>query len=198
MIFITGTPENKGRVASHPRKRHSSSKSAASRRPSTPSSSRSSPRRRNSTAEDKTELALQSPLTSAWDDYIEVSSHGNACSVLNSALHTDLRLISHQDTTGGESACFGISLPPYTPSDVPSRDRIPGIQQYQTPVDYASHPEAGLPLPNGEFNVSAHCLAQLPGVMKGVDSRESHCVFLYEVCQRSSSTHCTNANRSQE
>lgn len=101
-VFITGTPENMGRVASHPKKGPSSSK------PKTPAGE-DSPR---------PDLAPLLPLTSAWDDHTLVSSQGIEYSVLVSALQTKLPNLLRDYSEQDESEGFHISFPPYAPSEL--------------------------------------------------------------------------------
>ncbi|KAM5375891.1 hypothetical protein ACJZ2D_005681 [Fusarium nematophilum] len=120
-VFITGTPENKGRVASHPKKGSSSKK-------------------QNTPTDDdppRLDLVPLQPLTSAWDDHTLVSNQGVEYSVLVTALHTRPKDILRDD-----SEVFHISFPPYTPSEfqplLAERDfrvkakclaRLPGVNE---------------------------------------------------------------------
>lgn len=100
-VFITGTPESKGRVASHPKK-GSSSRSQAS---SAGGSSR---------GPDLTPLA---PYTSAWDDHTIISHRETEYSVLVLALQTRLAELLRASTED-ETDVNHISLPPYAPSEM--------------------------------------------------------------------------------
>ncbi|KAF4979628.1 hypothetical protein FZEAL_4185 [Fusarium zealandicum] len=101
-VFITGTPKNKGRVASHPRKGSSSKKEKA---PAEDEASR-------------LHLTPLHPLTSAWDDHTLVSSRDVEYSVLITALHAQLPNILRDDSMQHDPAAFDIMVPPYTPCDL--------------------------------------------------------------------------------
>ncbi|KAH7267405.1 uncharacterized protein BKA55DRAFT_589817 [Fusarium redolens] len=101
-VFITGTPQNKGRVASHPKKSSSSKKE---RSPSYEGPPRT------------LDITPVHPLTSAWDDHTLVSSQGVEYSVLVSALHTRLPY-TLPDDSADDSTPFHITFPPYTPTDM--------------------------------------------------------------------------------
>ncbi|KAF5555047.1 d-lactate dehydrogenase (cytochrome) [Fusarium mexicanum] len=103
-VFITGTPQNKGRVASHPKK-GSSSKKGSSPLYEEPSRTLG--------------IAPVHPLTSAWDDHTLVSNQGVEYSVLVSALHTRLPY-TIPDHSADDSTPFRITFPPYTPTDLQS------------------------------------------------------------------------------
>ncbi|KYK60067.1 hypothetical protein DCS_01201 [Drechmeria coniospora] len=79
-VFITGTPETKGRVASHPRK--------------APSSRRQSPKTDDHDDGGKLSVTATPPSTSAVDDYLRPSSCGNDSTVLLTALQTNLQHLS--------------------------------------------------------------------------------------------------------
>ncbi|KAF5668881.1 transcriptional regulatory moc3 [Fusarium heterosporum] len=100
-VFITGTLQTKGRVASHPKKGSSSRKqrSQSSEQPSR-----------------TLRITPIQPLTSAWEDRTLVSNEGVECPVLMSALHTKLPYILPDDSAQDGTASFKITLPPYTPS----------------------------------------------------------------------------------
>ncbi|KAF4457577.1 D-lactate dehydrogenase (cytochrome) [Fusarium austroafricanum] len=101
-VFITGTPQNKGRVASHPKKGSSSKKRGSP-------SSEEPPR--------TLDITPIQPLTSAWDDHTLVSSQGTEYSVLVSALHTKIPYILPEDSAD-DSTPFRITFPPYTPTEM--------------------------------------------------------------------------------
>ncbi|KAF4957553.1 hypothetical protein FGADI_3021 [Fusarium gaditjirri] len=103
-VFITGTPQNKGRVASHPKKSSSSKKDS--------SPSYEEPPR-------TLDITPVHPLTSAWDDHTLVSSQGVEYSVLVSALHTRFPY-TLPDHSADDSAPFRIMFPPYAPTDLQS------------------------------------------------------------------------------
>ncbi|KAF7544725.1 hypothetical protein G7Z17_g9724 [Cylindrodendrum hubeiense] len=101
-VFITGTPENMGRVASHPKKAPSSRKQRTPAGEGSPG----------------LDLAPLHPLTSAWDDHTLISSQGIEYSVLISALQTKLPYVLRDYASQDESDGFHISFPPYAPSEL--------------------------------------------------------------------------------
>jgi (R)-2-hydroxyglutarate---pyruvate transhydrogenase len=100
-VFITGTLETRGRVASHPKKGSSSKKQRPTPEPSTT----------------VPVLVSSQPLTSAWDDHTIVSSQHVEYSVLITALHTKLENILRAEGSDDGSSEFGISFPSYAPVD---------------------------------------------------------------------------------
>lgn len=98
-VFITGTPETKGRVASHPKKAGSTKK-----------------QKTNAEEDVKPQLWPTQPLTSAWDDFLMLSNHGTESAVLLTALQTNLQAVSGSGSDDG--AGFDISLPMYAPSEL--------------------------------------------------------------------------------
>ena len=118
----------------------------------------SSSKKPKTAAEESTnpELVPLQPLISAWDDHTVVSSQGIEYSVLITALHTMLQAVLRDDNAEEDSAGFRISFPPYVPSEL-----------QPSPAEE-------------DFNVSAQCLARLPGNDEG-DDAESYCIFLFEV-----------------
>ncbi|QPC64764.1 hypothetical protein HYE67_006995 [Fusarium culmorum] len=103
-VFITGTPQNKGRVASHPKKGSSSKKNRSP-------SSKEPPR--------ALDLTPTQPLTSAWDSHTLVSNHGAEYSVLVSALNARLSYPLPNDSALDEpSSPFQITFPPYTATEI--------------------------------------------------------------------------------
>ncbi|PNY28229.1 D-lactate dehydrogenase, mitochondrial [Tolypocladium capitatum] len=136
-VFITGTPETKGRVASHPKKAGSTKR-----------------QKRKAREDAKPQLWPAQPLTSAWDDFLRLSSHGTESAVLLTALQTNLQAVF-----GGESgavAGFDIALPTYAPSEL--------------------QPHVG----DDEFSARTICLAQLGGVAEAYGSTGGYCAFLFE------------------
>ncbi|RDA91405.1 hypothetical protein CP533_6892 [Ophiocordyceps camponoti-saundersi (nom. inval.)] len=97
-VFITGTLETKGRVASHPKRAGSTSKhrnrAAAGVR-----------------ASSKPQIAPTRPLTSAWDDSVTLSGHGVEASVRLTALQTSLQNVVDRRTD--DHAGISLSLPPF-------------------------------------------------------------------------------------
>lgn len=153
MVFITGTIEAKGRVASHPRKGTPSSRQGTpSSRQGTPASSvqkQPSPKAESKQVQGQVPtLVPLHPLTSAWDDYITVMKNGVEGHALMTALQVPLRhlLREEEDGTG-----FKIALPPYTPLELPKT--------------------------TGRDDSSAQCLVS----DNGEGSSEGYCVFLFEV-----------------
>ncbi|KAI5465638.1 hypothetical protein BGZ63DRAFT_374143 [Mariannaea sp. PMI_226] len=100
-VFITGTPESKGRVASHPKK-------------GVPSRSQASA----GESSQKPDMTPLPPLTSAWDDHTVVSHQGTEYSVLVLALQTKLSSLLRAPTEPEGPKGYHISLAPYTPSDL--------------------------------------------------------------------------------
>ncbi|PHH90265.1 hypothetical protein CDD83_4135 [Cordyceps sp. RAO-2017] len=100
-VFITGTPENKGRVASHPKRTGSASRSKA--KPAGSEVAR---------APARPQLVAKEPFTSAWDDSVTLSGQGVEAPVLLTALQTSLQSIAEQESD--DAAQFNLSLPPYT------------------------------------------------------------------------------------
>lgn len=102
-VFITGTPETKGRVASHPKKGTPPKKQKAS-----------------FGGDSRLELVPLHPLTSAWDDCISLYSHGGQFKAMVTALQTKLGNVSREELE--DDSGFSVSLPPYFPHEVqPSR-----------------------------------------------------------------------------
>ncbi|KAF7550207.1 hypothetical protein G7046_g8086 [Stylonectria norvegica] len=103
MVFITGTVETKGRVASHPKKGSSS-------------------RKQQTAVEEEDDVAFGltplNPLTAAWDDHTVVSSQGVEYSVLITALHTNLQSVFRDEAAEEESAGFRIAFPSYVPLEL--------------------------------------------------------------------------------
>jgi len=103
-VFITGTPETKGRVASHPKKTASTKRS-----------------RTRADGEVRPHIVPVQPLTSAWDDYIRLSNHGIETSALLTALQTNLQGVSGRGRDGVSG--FEISLPAYGPAELQPNPR---------------------------------------------------------------------------
>lgn len=101
-VFITGTPETKGRVASHPKRTSSASKPKAAAAGRTDD-------------EPKPPLAPAEPLASAWDDSVTLVGPVAVAPVLVTALHTDLWSVVERE--GAADAHFDVMLPAYLPSD---------------------------------------------------------------------------------
>ncbi|PFH61092.1 hypothetical protein XA68_18246 [Ophiocordyceps unilateralis] len=100
-VFITGTLETKGRVASHPKRAGSASKhrnKAAASAHGVRSSS-------------KPQIVPTRPLTSAWDDSVTLSGHGVEASVRLTALQTSLQNVV--DRRADDAAGISLSLPPF-------------------------------------------------------------------------------------
>ena len=174
-VFITGTPENRGRVASHPKKTASLSSSSARRQRlkvetgSTPEFT--TPERTPEPQGPRSfqGLAAAPPLASAWDDYITLRrSQGSDCYALLTALQAPLRGISSSSSSSGDAAAapgdseaaFRIALAPYTPPGLPTMTG------------------------NNMFDASARCLVHLSSADGGEEPAQSFCVFLSEVRMR--------------
>lgn len=152
MVFITGTPENKGRVASHPRKgtpSMPSSSSSKSPRPSTEPETTTKPGR-------FLDLVPTQPLTSAWEEYTTLSSGGDEHHTLMTALQVPLGSIMRETVDAYQGGPFSIALPPYTPLDISHNVNI------------------------GDFAATGQCLVHMPSP-DDEGSSESFCVFLFEV-----------------
>lgn len=140
-VFITGTPETKGRVASHPKKGTPPKKHKA-----------------RAEGEPRPDLVPLQPLTSAWDDFISLSSHGIEYSLLTTALQTKLASVSREEPGEDEMASgFSVALPPYVPLELQPA------------------------MAHTEFDTRAQCLTQLAGNEDGDEATESYCVYLFEV-----------------
>lgn len=109
MVFITGTPQDRGRVASHPKRVTP---------PKKPKTARIKVER-----DTKRDSVIQlSPLGSAWDERLDLSKNGEDCSPLLTALHSGLHTLrrTEEDDDGNS---FGLSLDTYQPSLImPSLD----------------------------------------------------------------------------
>ncbi|KAK2600319.1 hypothetical protein QQS21_004960 [Conoideocrella luteorostrata] len=105
-VFITGTLETKGRVASHPKK-------------NSPGPSASAIHKSKPKAEERKKVIKQvQPPTSAWDDFINLSADGADSPVLMTALQTNLSGVTKQDYS--QTGEFILDLPPYVPTDLHS------------------------------------------------------------------------------
>ncbi|QPC73658.1 hypothetical protein HYE68_004410 [Fusarium pseudograminearum] len=103
-VFITGTPQNKGRVASHPKKGSPSKKKGSP-------SFKEPPR--------ALDLTPTQPLTSAWDSHTLISNHGAEYSVLVSAINARLPYpLPNNSALDEPSSPFQITFPPYTPTEI--------------------------------------------------------------------------------
>ncbi|KAI9166752.1 putative D-lactate dehydrogenase [Paramyrothecium foliicola] len=104
-VFITGTLETKGRVASHPKK-----------------SGGLKQKDRSSGSEDRDfEVSPTLPLTSAWDTHVSLTNSGSNgdCPVLVTALQMSIPEITVQNPGAqSSSAGFKLQLPAYSPADV--------------------------------------------------------------------------------
>lgn len=153
-VFITGTPEGRGRVASHPK------------RVTPPKKTTRTVKEKEKEIEKEEEMhrprhdsviALE-PLTSAWEDNLDLSNTDKGCSTLLTALHTSLHTIRRTEFVDDNVSSFQISLGPYSPPNL-----LPGLM-------------------DGGLWVSAQCLLCHGGVEGGAGSSpESYCVFLFEV-----------------
>lgn len=162
-VFITGTPAGRGRVASHPKrvtppKKTRAVKEREKEEEEEEGEEKESPRPRHDSA-----IALE-PLTSAWEDNLDLSNTDKGCSTLLTALHTSLHTIRRTEFVDDDVSSFQISLGPYSPPNL-----LPGLM-------------------DGGLWVSAQCLLCHGGVQGGAGSSpESYCVFLFEVRRE---THC--------
>ncbi|XP_044724341.1 fungal zn(2)-Cys(6) binuclear cluster domain-containing protein [Hirsutella rhossiliensis] len=104
-VFITGTLETKGRVASHPKRTSPANKPKAKAAAAT-----------EGTGEDlKPQLVPTEPLTSAWDDCMTLSGQDVVTPVLLTGLQTDLQNIVEQ--SGADDSKFDVLLPAYAASE---------------------------------------------------------------------------------
>lgn len=116
-VFITGTPEGRGRVASHPprvttpKKDKSKSKSPQPKRESL----------------DKPHVTQAKPHRSAWDQHLDLTNGGSGCSPLLTALHTSLHTIIRSDAAGGHGHGFDLILPPYSLPNLQTPAADPGL-----------------------------------------------------------------------
>ena len=157
-VFITGTPETKGRVASHPKKAPSSTKEP---KPKAEAGAGLGP-----------PVVPVPPLTPAWDDYMRLSVRGVETPMLLTALQTSLRGVGGHDgdTEGGagldghgdggdgglgagDAGLIRVSLPEYAPAE---------LQAHLGP---------------GEGCVKSVCLAALDRH----GASDGYCAFLFEV-----------------
>ncbi|PHH68475.1 hypothetical protein CDD82_531 [Ophiocordyceps australis] len=99
-VFITGTLETKGRVASHPKK------SSSTKKPKTKSDEAA-----------KGPIRTTEPLMSAWDDRVGLSSHSAQASVVLTALQTDLQAVQYEHHDDGATG-FHLCLPDYMASEL--------------------------------------------------------------------------------
>ncbi|KAM3463371.1 hypothetical protein MY5147_009686 [Beauveria neobassiana] len=101
-VFITGTPEDHGRVASHPKRVTSTKTHSKSPQPKRERSGSHSPK------------FPQTLNNSAWDDNLDLSHGGKNIAALHTSLHTIVR--SSGSTPDGNG--FGVALPPYSPVEL--------------------------------------------------------------------------------
>jgi hypothetical protein len=131
MVFITGTPEMKGRVASHPKKDASSS-----------SSKKSSPMPESRPWKEPEIVPLQ-PLTSAWNDYVSLSRHGVECHALLTALQVPLHNVVRKENHPSQGGDFQISMAPYTPTELPLNEDEDGQNATAQCLVHVSSPTDG-------------------------------------------------------
>ena len=155
-VFITGTPEHKGRVASHPKKGPPSRRST----PRPEGNASPSPEGSASPSTDggvSWTLTPLQPLTSAWSDYIRLSSNGAECSVLLSALQTSLQSVLRMPVDNSNNNVFTLSLPLYVPTEVqPS-------------------------MVEEDLDVRAQCFVHLRGSDAAEQPADHYCAFFFEV-----------------
>jgi hypothetical protein len=157
MVFITGTPANKGRVASHPRKGSPAEPTPSTSRKQSRSKSRA--RERASVTRDTLpDLAPSQPLSSAWDDHIALAGNDYECNALMTALPASMGSVTRNCSDAPDRRSFSLDLPSYSPSKLPSR----------------TGPD--------ELFAGSRCLVHVPGLDDADSHSESYCVFLFEVC----------------
>ncbi|KAF4506816.1 hypothetical protein G6O67_006859 [Ophiocordyceps sinensis] len=105
-VFITGTPEAKGRVASHPKRASSANKSKAKAAAVFQGPGR----------DFNPQLVPTEPLTSAWDDSMMLSGPGIVTPVLLTGLQTDLQNVVEQ--SNAQDSKFDVLLPAYAASEL--------------------------------------------------------------------------------
>lgn len=153
MVFITGTPENKGRVASHPRKATPSIQSSSSGRSPRPSTEPET----TSKSGRFLDLVPAQPLTPAWEDYITLLTNGHDHRTLMTALHVPLGGVVREETGTPDEEQFSIVLPPYTPLNISSNMHV------------------------GNLVAGGQCLVHAPPSDDAEGPSESFCVFLFDV-----------------
>ncbi|PTB59474.1 hypothetical protein M431DRAFT_2073 [Trichoderma harzianum CBS 226.95] len=166
-VFITGTPETKGRVASHPKKTTPSKKPKASPSPSVKASDE--PGSSSSSIFSGSQLFQPlAPLTSAWDDYVRLTPGGQGGTgfpALVTALQTNLQSVARlEGAVGGEGGGDGsaagllsaIQFPPYAAAEL-------------------------LPVADDAFGMNAQCFVRQKATNSEHDSTESYCAFLFEM-----------------
>lgn len=154
MVFITGTPANKGRVASHPRKGMPIESPPSTSRKQSKSRTRAkmSPRR-----DAIADLVPTQPLSSAWEDHITLTGTDYECNALVTALPVPLGSVFRDNLDAPGGTPFSLVLPPYNPSEIPSRIEL------------------------DEISTGGQCLVHVPGLDDAEAHSESYCVFLFEV-----------------
>ncbi|PNP57841.1 hypothetical protein THARTR1_01999 [Trichoderma harzianum] len=166
-VFITGTPETKGRVASHPKKTTPSKKPKASPSPSV--KAMDEPGSSSSSIFSGPQLFQPlAPLTSAWDDYVRLTTPGGqggpGFPALITALQTNLQSVARLEAAvggegGGDGAAAGllsaIQFPPYAAAEL-------------------------LPVADDAFGMNAQCFVRQKATNSEHDSTESYCAFLFE------------------
>lgn len=157
-VFITGTPQDRGRVASHPKKgppsRKATPRPEGQSSPTVEGSASPNPDRVLSTA-----LLGADQTAPAWDEYISLMCNSTESQVLVSALQVGLHAVGSEPVDlESDASVFKISLPQYTSSEL-------------------------LPFGDGDdFDVRAQCLLHIRGVEdESGAAGGSHCAFLFEV-----------------
>lgn len=145
-VFITGTPAGKGRVASHPKR-------------VTPPKKLKVTKIKTEETDRRDSVIQLPPLTSAWDEQLELLNGTETSSTFLTALHTGLDTVQRSNISD-DGKTFGISLEPYSPPDLSP-----------TVMD------------NGLW-VSAQCLLCPRDADGGTTYPESYCAFLFEVNYR--------------
>lgn len=167
MVFITGTPAHRGRVASHPKKSTSASSSLSRQRlkPGESSTPEVTPepdqgdRRPNVTSSPSSVTSL-SPRTSAWEDYVALYNNGEESFALMTALHVPqhaINISSIQSPSPSAKSPTTFTMAPYQPCEMPSL------------------------LGGNILGLSARCMVHLAKDNCSGSSSQSFCLFLYEV-----------------
>ncbi|OAA67376.1 Fungal transcriptional regulatory protein [Cordyceps fumosorosea ARSEF 2679] len=161
-VFITGTPEDRGRVASHPKRVTSSGSGSGSGSGSKKQQLKQhskSPQPKRERSESHSPKFAQTPLNnSAWDDNLDLSRGGKNIAALHTSLHTVVR--SPGAALSGSS--FGIALPPYSPIELHGEHHNEHVASHDAPLW-----------------VSAKCLLCHHGIQGDAQSA-GYCLFLFE------------------
>ena len=165
MVFITGTPENRGRVTFTPNS-HQASPSPSGRRGRSASKQNKRAARREADVDSMrsatgspASFSTSTPPDSAWEDYVRLSSQGEEHYALISALHTSpqsLNTARSSPSLDGDQS-FRLLIPPYNPADLSAGTR------------------------NSSASPQARCMMHLATSDAASTSSQNFCLFLFEV-----------------